>query len=185
MLLHGYRHAVRSGSIAVVSHDPGWSRLFEAERALLEGVLAAWLKGGVHHIGSTAIPGVAAKPIIDMMAGVSDLGQARAAFESLKALLYVHTPHRPGIAHHFSKPSTKPSEVTHGLHLTEPGSDLWREGLAFRDALRQDAALAAEYEAIKRRLADEHPTDVGAYTAGKREFVGAVLAKAGLRFGRR
>jgi GrpB-like predicted nucleotidyltransferase (UPF0157 family) len=144
-----------------------------------------WLKGGVHHIGSTAIPGVAAKPIIDMMAGVSDLGQARAAFESLKALLYVHTPHRPGIAHHFSKPSTKPSEVTHGLHLTEPGSDLWRERLAFRDALRQDAALAAEYEAIKRRLADEHPTDVGAYTAGKREFVGAVLAKAGLRFGRR
>jgi GrpB-like predicted nucleotidyltransferase (UPF0157 family) len=176
---------VRSGSIAVVPHDPGWSRLFEAERALLEGVLAPWLKGGVHHIGSTAIPGVAAKPIIDMMAGVSDLGQARAAFESLKALLYVHTPHRPGIAHHFSKPSTKPSEVTHGLHLTEPGSDLWREGLAFRDALRQDAALAAEYEAIKRRLTDEHPTDVGAYTAGKREFVGAVLAKAGLRFGRR
>jgi GrpB-like predicted nucleotidyltransferase (UPF0157 family) len=176
---------VRGSSIAVVSYDSGWSALFEGERALLEGALAPWLEGGVHHIGSTAIPGLAAKPIIDMMAGVSDLGQARAAFEPLKALSYVHTPHRPSIAHHFSKPSAQPSEVTHGLHLTEPGSDLWRERLAFRDALRQDPALAAEYEAIKRRLADEHPTDISAYTAGKREFVGAVLANAGVQFGRR
>jgi GrpB-like predicted nucleotidyltransferase (UPF0157 family) len=176
---------VRSGSIAVVPYDSGWNDLFEAERALLEAVLAPWLEGGVHHIGSTSIPGMAAKPIIDMMAGVRDLGQARAAFEPLEACSYIHTPHRPGVAHHFSKPSAQPSEVTHGLHLTERGSDLWRERLAFRDALRQDSALAVEYEAIKRRLADEHPTDVGAYTAGKREFVGAVLAGVGLQFGRR
>ena len=180
-----YRHDVRSGPVTVVPYDPAWSGLFEDERALLERVLAPWLEGGVHHIGSTAIPGLAAKPIIDMMAGVSDLEQARAAFEPLTALSYVHTPHRPSVAHHFSKPSAQPGEVTHGLHLTEPGSDLWRERLAFRDALRQDPALAAEYEAIKRRLAHEYLTDIDAYTGGKREFVGAVLASAGLRFGRR
>jgi GrpB-like predicted nucleotidyltransferase (UPF0157 family) len=75
--------------------------------------------------------------------------------------------------------------VTHNLHLTEPGSDLWRERLAFRDLLRADPALAGEYEALKLRLAQEHRTDVAAYTAGKRDFVAGVLATVGMQFGRR
>jgi GrpB-like predicted nucleotidyltransferase (UPF0157 family) len=148
-------------------------------------VLAPWLAGGIHHVGSTAVPGLASKPIIDMVAGVSGLDQARAAFEPLREHSYVYAPHRPGIAHHFSKPSPRLSELTHSLHLTEPESDLWRERLAFRDALRSDGALAAEYEALKLRLAAEHPEDVGAYTAGKRAFVVRVLATAGLQPGRR
>jgi GrpB-like predicted nucleotidyltransferase (UPF0157 family) len=120
-----------------------------------------------------------------MMAGVHDLEEARPAFEPLREQSYVYTPHRPGIAHHFSKPSAQLSEVTHGLHLTQPGSDLWNERLAFRDALRADPALAAEYETLKLRLAVEHPDDLTAYTAGKRAFVGRVLATAGVEFGRR
>jgi GrpB-like predicted nucleotidyltransferase (UPF0157 family) len=176
---------VRSGPVAVVPYDPAWSGLFEDERALLERVLAPWLEGGVHHIGVNGDPRPGRQTDHRHDGGVSDLEEARAAFEPLTALSYVHTPHRPSVAHHFSKPSTQPGEVTHGLHLTEPGSDLWRERLAFRDALRQDPALAPEYEAIKRRLAHEYTTDIGAYTVGKREFVGAVLESAGLRFGRR
>ena len=171
--------------IAVVAYDPEWPRRFEIECALLERLLAPWLEGGVHHIGATSIPGLGAKPIIDMMASVHDLEEARAAFEPLRERYYVYTPHRPGIAHHFSKPSAQLSEVTHGLHLTEPGSDLWNERLAFRDALRADPALAAEYETLKLRLAREHARDITAYTAGKRAFVGRVLASAGLEFGRR
>jgi GrpB-like predicted nucleotidyltransferase (UPF0157 family) len=145
---------------------------------VLARVLAPWLEGGIHHIGATSVPGLAAKPIVDMMAGVRDLEEARAAYERLLAGGWADTPHRPGIAHHFSK-------AGHGLHLTEPGSDLWNERLAFRDALRADAELVTEYAALKRRLADEHPDDIQAYTAGKREFVGRVLASAGLSFGRR
>jgi GrpB-like predicted nucleotidyltransferase (UPF0157 family) len=171
--------------IAVVAYDPEWPRRFEIERALLERLLAPWLEGGVHHIGATSIPGLGAKPIIDMMAGVQDLEEARPAFEPLREQSYVYTPHRPGIAHHFSKPSAQLSEVMHGLHLTQPGSDLWNERLAFRDALRADPALAAEYETLKLRLAVEHPDDLTAYTAGKRAFVGRVLATAGVEFGRR
>jgi GrpB-like predicted nucleotidyltransferase (UPF0157 family) len=171
--------------IAVVAYDPEWPRRFVIERVLLERLLAPWLEGGVHHIGATSIPGLGAKPIIDMMAGVHDLEEARAAFEPLREQSYVYTPHRPGIAHHFSKPSAQLSEVTHGLHLTQPGSDLWNERLAFRDALRADPALAAEYETLKLRLAVEHPDDLTAYTAGKRAFVGRVLATAGVEFGRR
>jgi GrpB-like predicted nucleotidyltransferase (UPF0157 family) len=176
---------VAAEHFAVVPYDPQWPSRFEAERALLERVLAPWLEGGIYHIGATSIPGLAAKPIIDMMAGVRELKEARAAFEPLREHSYVYTPHRPGIAHHFSKPSARLPKLTHNLHLTEPGSDLWRERLAFRDALRADPALVAEYQALKLRLADDHRADIASYTAGKREFVARVLETAGLKPGRR
>jgi GrpB-like predicted nucleotidyltransferase (UPF0157 family) len=113
-----------------------------------------------------------------MMAGVRDLADARAAFAPLREHSYVYAPHRPEIAHHFAKPSLRLAEMTHGLHLTEPGSALWRERLAFRDALRADAGLAAQYEALKLRLARDHSDDIAAYTAGKRAFVARVLRAA-------
>lgn len=171
--------------IVVVPYDLVWVGRFESECSLLERVLTPWLVEGIHHIGSTAIPGIAAKPIIDMMAGVRDLEDARAAFDPLRKLSYLPSPHRPHEAHHFSKPSLRLSQVTHGLHLTEPGSDLWRERLAFRNALRGDLALAAEYEALKLRLARQHAADTDAYTAGKRAFVIRVLAAAGVQLDRR
>jgi GrpB-like predicted nucleotidyltransferase (UPF0157 family) len=171
---------VPTDSISLVPYDPVWISRFEAERDVLERVLAPWLARGIHHIGSTAIPGIVAKPIIDMIAGVRDLDGARAAFEPLCEHGYVGAPHRPQEAHHFSKPSTALSEITHGLHLTEPGSLLWCERLAFRDALCADPRLAAEYEALKVRLAREHGADVASYTAGKRAFVARVLASAGI-----
>jgi GrpB-like predicted nucleotidyltransferase (UPF0157 family) len=167
--------------ISVVPYDPDWPRRFEAERALLEDVLGPWLEGGIHHVGSTAIPGIAAKPIVDMLAGVRDLEEVRAAYEPLAAHGYVHHPHRPGIAHHFAKRSAE-GKTTHGLHLTEPGSDLWRERLVFRDALRADPELAAVYEALKLRLAQGPAAD---YTVSKRPFVAEVLARYGLQPGRR
>jgi GrpB-like predicted nucleotidyltransferase (UPF0157 family) len=176
---------VTDGPIAIVPYDPEWPRRFEAERALLERLLAPWLERGIHHIGSTAIPGIPAKPIIDMMAGVRDLQEARAAFVPLGEECYLYAPHRPGIAHHFVKPSVRVSEMTHGLHLTEPGSDLWRERIAFRDALRRDSKLITEYETLKLRLAQEHRVDDEAYTAGKHAFVARVLGSAGLQLGRR
>jgi GrpB-like predicted nucleotidyltransferase (UPF0157 family) len=164
--------------IEVVPYQPDWPRRFAAEKARLEELLAPWLEGGIHHIGSTAVPGLAAKPIVDMMAGVASFEESRAAYEPLLAAGWESTPHRPGIAHHFSKPAF-------GLHLTEPGSDLWRERLAFRDALRADPGLAEEYAALKLSLAREHQAEPLAYTRGKRELVGRVLARDGLTFGRR
>jgi GrpB-like predicted nucleotidyltransferase (UPF0157 family) len=176
---------VAGDRVVVVPYDPDWPRRFEAEGALLRTVLAPWLEGGIHHIGATAVPGLAAKPIIDMMAGVRDFDKARAAFRPLREQSYIYAPHRPGIAHRFSKPSSRLSEMTHSLHLTEADSDLWRERLAFRDALRANPALAAEYQALKLQLAQEHREDVAAYTAGKRAFVARVLASAGIQLGAR
>jgi GrpB-like predicted nucleotidyltransferase (UPF0157 family) len=155
----------------VVPYDPAWPRLFEEERAVLEAVLGAWLEGGIHHIGSTAVPGLAAKPIIDMVAGVHDLDAARAAFAPLQALGYQYREHRPE-AHLFVKSDR-------GVHLTQPGSDLWLERLAFRDALRSDTDLARAYAEWKREHASRDPTR-DPYTADKRSFILPVLQRVGL-----
>lgn len=163
--------------IEVMPPDPAWPAAFEAERAVLAAVLAPWLSGGIHHIGSTSVPGLAAKPILDMLAGVADLDEASQAVGPLEALGYVHAPHRPR-ALWFFKPTR--SEQTHALHLTERGSDLWVERLTFRDSLRSNPARAQEYADLKRGLAAQHPDDLSAYTQAKRSFVARVLADAGV-----
>ena len=155
----------------VVPYDPEWPRLFEVERGKLEAVLAPWLGHGVHHVGSTAVVGLAAKRTIDMIAGVRDLEDARAAFEPLRALGYRYREHRPE-AHLLWKPG-------YGVHLTEPNSDLWRERLAFRDALRANGELAAEYGEWKLRHAATTPGP-SPYTADKRPLVARVLADIGI-----
>jgi GrpB-like predicted nucleotidyltransferase (UPF0157 family) len=160
-------------------YDPEWPRRFEEERARLKPVLRRWLDGELEHIGSTAVPGLAAKPTIDMLAPVRDLEDSRTAFEPLRELAYAYRVHRPE-AHAFSKPAGAGWwEATHGLHLTERGSDLWVERLAFRDALRADPALASEYEAWKQRKANAPGAD-GPYAASKFDFVASVLADAGV-----
>lgn len=159
--------SARPATSLVVPYDPAWPELFEAERARLEKALALWLHGGIHHIGSTAVPGLAAKPVIDMLAGVRNLGEAREAEASLVALGYAYRRHRPE-AHLFVK-------ETCGVHLTEPGSDLWRERLAFRDALRADPVLRRQYAEWKRAHGGGKP-----YTARKTPFVARVLAGAGI-----
>ena len=163
---------MRAPTFVLSEPDPGWPKAFELERARLRPILAPWLSAGVVHIGSTAIPGLAAKPVLDMMAGVGDLDAAAAAIVPLQDLGYIHGPHRVD-ALHFHR-----SDVN--LHLTEPGSPLWRERLAFRDALRADSALAAEYGALKRVLASAHSDDLAAYTGAKRSFVRRVLRGAGV-----
>lgn len=166
--------------IAVVDYDPGWAARFEVERGALAHVLSPWLHGGIHHIGSTAVPGLAAKPILDIMAGVRDLRSAVAAVPVLQGLSYGHGDHRPDALWFYKPASPGLAERTCQLHLTEPGSSLWRERLPFRDALRADPELAREYQDLKLRLGSS-ATGLEDYTAGKRAFVSAVLARSGIQ----
>ena len=160
----------------VVPYDPEWALRFEVESAMLERVLARWLGGGIHHVGSTAVPGLAAKPVIDIMVGVRDLEEARAASEPLGVLDYAWHTHRPGADAFFKPPTADASEHTHHLHLTEPGSAIWCERLAFRDALRANPGLVEEYAAWK----GQHAEGTGVndpYTGDKRAFVRRLLAR--------
>jgi len=162
--------------VEIVPYDPSWPRLFEEERASLVRVIAPWLAGPVEHIGSTAIPGVAAKPVIDIMAIVESLDASRPALEVLAANDYCYAPYRAESEHWFCKPS--PAFRTHHLHLVPSGSPLLAEAIAFRDYLRAHADVANEYADLKRRLAREHRLDREAYTEAKTPFIQRVLACA-------
>ena len=155
--------------VEIVAYNPAWPAQFLVEKAVLERVLAPWLAGPVEHIGSTAVPGLAAKPVIDIMAPVESLQASRPAIEAAAKAGYCHFPYKPDVMHWFCKPS--PEHRTHHLHLVPLGSALWHDRLALRDALRANPQLAAEYEALKRRLAREFRLDREAYTEGKTGFV--------------
>ncbi len=160
--------------IEVVEYNPAWPTLFDAERSLLETALAPWLAGPVEHIGSTAVPGLPAKPTIDIMAPVRSLAESTDAMAAASALGYLHHPYKPEQMHWFCKPS--PAHRTHHLHLVPLHSALWQQRLAFRDALRGSAALTARYAALKRHLATAYRHDREAYTEAKGPFIAQVLA---------
>lgn len=167
--------------VALVAYDPGWPAEFERESRLIAEALAPWLAGAVEHIGSTAVPGLPAKPVIDIMAPVQSLLAARPAIVGAQRIGYVHFPYKAELMHWFCKPS--PEFRTHHLHLVPAGSALWRERLAFRDALRADPQLRIEYQTLKLRLASQHRQDREAYTEAKSPFVAKVL-QAHLRSGK-
>jgi GrpB-like predicted nucleotidyltransferase (UPF0157 family) len=162
--------------VFVVPYDQRWPSRFETERALLQPVLTSWLVADLEHIGSTAIPGLIAKPIIDIMAPVESLESSLAALPSLTDLQYNYFPYRADAMHWLCKPSD--SYRTHHLHLVPFNSALWNERIAFRDYLRAHPAVATEYGDLKRRLAGQYRFDREAYTDAKGAFVLRVLKLA-------
>ena len=159
--------------IHLAQYDPAWPSHFEVERRVLERVLEPWLSGPIEHIGSTAVPGLLAKPVIDIMAAVDTLDRSRPAISVLVGLGWTYFPYRAEVMHWLCKPS--PAFRTHHLHLVPFGSPLWTERLAFRNYLRRDPMVAAEYADLKRKLAERYEFDREAYTDAKGPFVRRVL----------
>jgi GrpB-like predicted nucleotidyltransferase (UPF0157 family) len=159
--------------VRLIAYDPSWPARFASERALLAPLLAPWLAGPIEHIGSTAVPGLAAKPVIDIAAAVRTLPDSLAAIPSLPQLGYLYAPYKTEVMHWFCKPAR--SFRTHHLHLVPLDSPLWSERLAFRDYLRRHPDAAAQYAELKRRLAEEHELDREAYTDAKGPFVARIL----------
>jgi GrpB-like predicted nucleotidyltransferase (UPF0157 family) len=166
----------------VRAHDPRLFELAWTEKARLVVVLAPWLVDGVEHVGSTAVPGLAAKPIIDLMASVCDLDAVvLQAGQSLAADGWCYVPPELDSGGSWRRFFVKPDEsgqhrYAH-LHLIQVGHPRWAEQIAFRDALRRDDELARRYGELKRRLATEHAEDREAYTDAKGEFVRDVLGR--------
>jgi len=165
--------------ILLVDYDPRWPAMFEAEAtAIREGLGALALR--VEHVGSTAVPGLLAKPVIDIQVSVASLAPITTCEERLGALGYAHIAldELDRVYPYFRKPAEWPS--THHIHLCEAGSELERRHIAFRDALRTDARLAAQYAKLKRSLAALHHGGTHesreSYSLGKTEFVESVLA---------
>jgi GrpB-like predicted nucleotidyltransferase (UPF0157 family) len=156
-----------------VPYDEAWPVRYAEERAALLAAIGDWVLGGVHHVGSTAVPGLDAKPTIDILVGVRDLQEARLSFDRLGALGYLYAPYRASEMHWFCKPD--PSRRTHHLHLVATDSARFRDELAFRDHLRGHPDVAEEYARLKRRLANAFEHDREAYTAAKADFIRGVV----------
>jgi GrpB-like predicted nucleotidyltransferase (UPF0157 family) len=159
------RAGVRNGRVELVAYDPAWPALYETERERLEPLLDAL---EIHHIGSTAVPGLLAKPIIDIVALVDDLAAPIAAL-IYNGYQYVRV-FNAAFAHRRFLCYPTASHRTHHLHLVDDRAELERR-LRFRDRLRADPALADEYAALKRALAARHPEDREAYTEAKAPFI--------------
>jgi len=162
--------------IRIVSYDPDWPARFEEERAALEAAIGPWIVGDIHHVGSTAVPCLDTKPIIDILVGVEDLESSRACFDPLRDLDYLYAPYLSDQMHWFCKPH--PSRRTHHLHLVPHESARFRDELAFRDYLRSNPEAAAEYAALKRDLATRFENDREAYTDAKTSFIDFALGRS-------
>ncbi|MCK9877294.1 GrpB family protein [Frankia sp. Ag45/Mut15] len=167
--------------VYLAGYDPAWPARFAEQHDRLAVILAPWLAAQITHIGSTAVVGLPAKPVIDVLAPVRSLDAARGgAVPALEAAGWLFWPQDP-CGHYrlwFLRP--RPEARTHHLHVIEHGDSHAEALLAFRDALRADPALARDYAALKSRLAREHPTNRNAYTNAKGAFVDEVLRHAGL-----
>jgi GrpB-like predicted nucleotidyltransferase (UPF0157 family) len=159
--------------VVIEPYDPAWPSMFETERQALLRVLGPWLAGPIEHIGSTAVAGLPAKPVIDIMAAVRDLPSSVGAIAALRPLSYCYFDYRSEVMHWFCKPSD--IERTHHLHLVPFESPLWRERLAFRDRLRRDESIRSAYRDLKLELAADFKDDREAYTEAKADFIQSVL----------
>ncbi|HET7728499.1 MAG TPA: GrpB family protein [Usitatibacter sp.] len=169
--------------VVLSPYSPLWPAVFDFEKQRLLEIMGAD-DAVVEHVGSTAVPGMGAKPIIDVMVGVADLAMIERRIPALVEDGYRYVPEFERAIperRYFVKARGQPGHFhLHGVVFAGP---FWKRLLAFRDALRADAALAAEYWKLKQRLAARFPNDREAYTEGKTTFIREVEARAGLRRG--
>ncbi len=167
--------------IRLADYDPEWPERFEQEAARIREAAGDHLLA-LEHIGSTAVPGLAAKPVVDMLGGTETLADADACVGPLEAIGYEYVPELEAELperRYFRR--TADGRHTHHLHVVEVGSEFFERHRDFRDYLRDHPEAAARYEALKRELAAEHRHDVAAYTEGKSDFVAEIEARAGDR----
>ncbi len=173
--------------VTLVPYDPRWPLLFQEEREHLRSCLPNDLLGRIEHFGSTAVSGLAAKPIIDMLVEVKSLEETKLRIVPILEAQGYEYFWRPTWAD-----DTPPFYVwfikrdlagrrTHHLHFVERHFEHW-DSLLFRDYLRKHPLAAWEYQSLKMRLAEEYPTDRVAYTKGKTDFILKVMAQTKKRF---
>ncbi len=168
------RQAIRE-QVRIVSYDPKWPQKYEVERARLLALFPeAFL--ALEHVGSTAVPGMAAKPIVDMIGGVRSLEEADALLPALCQNGYSTSAEfnatligQRWLMRHAG------GHRTHHLHLIVHEAPEWRRKITFRDALRSNPDVARRYQELKANLAEAIGSDREAYTSAKTQFVEEII----------
>jgi GrpB-like predicted nucleotidyltransferase (UPF0157 family) len=171
------------GEIVIVDYEPEWPAQFEAERLKLAAALGEYALA-IEHIGSTSVPGLAAKPIIDILIGVRSLADADAhCIEPIVALGYEYVakleemmPFRRYFRR-LSQTARDPRKHTHHIHLVEITHPFWERHLLFRDYLRSHPEARDAYADLKRDLAAQ-TLDTAAYTDAKTAFIQDIEARS-------
>ena len=164
--------------IVIVDYDPQWPILFEQEKCAIWAAIGQFVKG-IEHMGSTAVPGLPAKPLIDICVGLQDINDAMKCIEPLKALGYEYVSEYEKVLpnrRYFRK--GPPGKRTHHLHMWRIDSPGWKRHIDFRNTLRKEPQLAQEYLALKERLAKKYVDNRPAYSDAKSEFIESVLTRA-------
>lgn len=163
-------------AVRIVEHDPRWAGSADAELSRIAEALGP-LALRLEHIGSTAVSGLAAKPILDLQLSVTEIEPRQLYVEPLKSLGYLFAPDPASPDRHFfARPHERPR--SYHLHVCAAGSDHELRHVAVRDLLRADPDEAERYEALKRELMRRHPHDRLAYIAGMERYVRELEARA-------
>lgn len=164
-------------TVVIADYDPEWVREYEQEKQAIEEALAD-IVAAVEHIGSTSVPGLGAKPIIDIMAGVHRLeALTEAHIERLAAIGYEYVPKPDWPERRFFRRG-RWRAGTHHLHIYRHGDPHWEAQLLFRDYVRAHPDIGEQYRQLKLELASLYPHDRVEYTRRKAPFIERVLRLA-------
>jgi GrpB-like predicted nucleotidyltransferase (UPF0157 family) len=166
------------GLIEIVPYSAEWPELFEAEAKRIKDACQGVIRV-VEHIGSTAIPGLPAKPIIDIMPGLDSYRDGLKTIDPLQGLGYQYLGENGIPGRFYFVLRVEQRSVVH-VHIFEVGTENWQRHLIFRDYLRAHPAVAKQYAELKRDLAVRFRNDREAYTNGKSDFISSVVQKARL-----
>jgi len=168
--------------IIIKEYDPNWQSLFEVERDELMEAIGHYV-ADIQHIGSTAVPRLAAKPVVDIMVGLRRLLDAQDCILPIEAMHYEYLPElelEKGFEDRRYFRKSKNGIRTHQIHIVEINSDFWKRTLLFRDHLRAHPQSANDYAALKKELAKQFENDREGYTNAKTDFINGVLSGYGI-----
>jgi GrpB-like predicted nucleotidyltransferase (UPF0157 family) len=172
----GLEHLTTLGTpgdrVEIVPYDPGWPMMFEQEATRIREACGHWLLA-IEHIGSTAVPGLAAKPILDIMPGVDTIDDAINCIEPMAGLGYEHLGEFGIPGREFFVLKHNHRRVAH-VHMFAIGCPDWHRHIVFRDLLRADSSKRQQYQVLKQELAAMYADDRERYAERKTEFIRAI-----------
>jgi len=165
--------------VEIVEYDPKWATLYIKEKRRIQAAVGH-IVVAVEHVGSTAVPGLGAKPTIDIMVAVRRLSDADKCIEPLGSIGYEYQPQHEDTMpeRRFFRRGEPPREQHYHLHMVEKRSEFWKQHLLFRDYLRTHPEKAGQYCELKKKLASKYGSDREGYTEAKTQFIESVVKEA-------
>ncbi len=171
--------ALNTDSVFIVDYNPQWPQMYEQEKARIQDAIGEYLID-IQHVGSTSIPGLSSKPVIDIMTVIRNISLIEQCVQPLEALDYLYQGERGIPGRHFFR---KPIDISHigrayHMHVVEKGHDQWVMYQLFREYMLLHPESVSQYDILKRELALKHGSDRAAYTAAKASFIESIIRAA-------